>query len=45
MYVSCFLNKRGGNASFLCYPINEKTPVISRSLFINQKTNSHDKLL
>jgi hypothetical protein len=25
--------------------INEKTPVISRSLFINQKTNSHDKLL
>ena len=25
--------------------INDKTPVISRSLFINQKTNSHDKLL
>lgn len=25
--------------------LNEKTPVISRSLFINQKTNSHDKLL
>ncbi len=25
--------------------MNEKTPVISRSLFINQKTNSHDKLL
>ncbi len=24
---------------------NKKTPVISRSLFINQKTNSHDKLL
>jgi len=22
--------------------INEKTPVISRSLFINQKTNSHE---
>jgi len=22
--------------------LNEKTPVISRSLFINQKTNSHE---
>mgnify|MGYP003147211575 CR=1 len=22
--------------------MNKKTPVISRSLFINQKTNSHD---
>ena len=36
-----------GQEEHICRPryINEKTPVISRSLFINQKTNSHDKLL